>query len=127
MATDKKSQHVGNHGGRYTDMDGMSKQFTYIDHDRNTTRLTSWDYSKKKSEESGLQKLIDKICREQVNETPEFILAFDTEMAEKYKFERFKKGSIVLPIQLDKPQEGEEWFNDLKRYYGKIQKRANKK
>jgi hypothetical protein len=31
---DKKSQHVGNHGGAYTDLDGMSKQFTYIDHDK---------------------------------------------------------------------------------------------
>lgn len=30
---DKKSQHVGNHGGVYTDMDGQTKQFTYIDHD----------------------------------------------------------------------------------------------
>lgn len=34
MAVDKKSQHVGNHGGTYTDIDGMSKQFTYIDHDK---------------------------------------------------------------------------------------------
>jgi hypothetical protein len=40
MATDKKSQHVGNHGGRYTDMDGMSKQFTYIDHDKKTSIST---------------------------------------------------------------------------------------
>lgn len=34
MAVDKKSNHVGNHGGAYTDMDGMSRQFTYIDHDK---------------------------------------------------------------------------------------------
>jgi len=34
MAVDKKSQHVGNHGGRYTDLDGLSRQFTYIDHDK---------------------------------------------------------------------------------------------
>ena len=33
---DKKSQHVGNHGGRYTDESGMSRQFTYIDHDKKT-------------------------------------------------------------------------------------------
>lgn len=33
---DKKSQHVGNHGGAYTDMEGMRKQFTYIDHDVKT-------------------------------------------------------------------------------------------
>lgn len=36
MAVDKKSQHVGNHGGAYTDIDGMSKQFTYVDHDKKT-------------------------------------------------------------------------------------------
>lgn len=41
MAVDKKSQHVGNHGGRYTDIDGMSKQFTYIDHDKKTKISTS--------------------------------------------------------------------------------------
>lgn len=33
MAVDKKSDHVGDHGGRYTDMQGNTKQFTYIDHD----------------------------------------------------------------------------------------------
>lgn len=31
---DKKSQHVGNHGGRYTDINGASRQFTYVDHDK---------------------------------------------------------------------------------------------
>jgi hypothetical protein len=36
MAVDKKSDYVGNHGGRYTDIDGISKQFTYIDHDKKT-------------------------------------------------------------------------------------------
>ena len=30
---DKKSQHVGDHGGKYVDRDGQTKQFTYIDHD----------------------------------------------------------------------------------------------
>lgn len=40
---DKKSKHVGNHGGRYTDIDGMSKQFTYIDHDKKTTVSTFID------------------------------------------------------------------------------------
>lgn len=37
MATDRKADHVGNHGGAYTDIDGMSKQFTVIDHDKKTT------------------------------------------------------------------------------------------
>jgi hypothetical protein len=36
MAVDKKSDHVGNHGGTYIDNDGQSKQFTYIDHDKKT-------------------------------------------------------------------------------------------
>jgi hypothetical protein len=33
MAVDKKSDHVGNHEGRYTDLNGHTKQFTYVDHD----------------------------------------------------------------------------------------------
>lgn len=37
MATDRRADHVGNHGGAYTDIDGMSKQFTIIDHDKKTT------------------------------------------------------------------------------------------
>lgn len=36
MAVDKKSDHVGNHGGAYIDNDGMRRQFTYIDHDPKT-------------------------------------------------------------------------------------------
>lgn len=36
MAVDRKADHVGNHGGVYTDNDGMSRQFTYIDHDKKT-------------------------------------------------------------------------------------------
>lgn len=39
MAVDRKADYVGNNDGRYTDMDGMSKQFTYIDHDKKTTIL----------------------------------------------------------------------------------------
>lgn len=37
MAVDKKSDHVGNHDGRYTDMEGQTRQFTYIDHDKKPT------------------------------------------------------------------------------------------
>lgn len=36
MAVDRPGDHVGNHGGAYTDIDGMRKQFTYIDHDKKT-------------------------------------------------------------------------------------------
>lgn len=38
---DKKSDHVGNHGGAYVDNDGMSKQFTYVDHDVKTKISTT--------------------------------------------------------------------------------------
>src|SRR6476469_696277 len=41
MAVDKKSDHVGNNGGDYTDNDGLSKQFTYIDHDVKTSVSTN--------------------------------------------------------------------------------------
>ena len=37
MAVDRKAEHVGNHGGVYTDLNGMSRQFTYIDHDKKPT------------------------------------------------------------------------------------------
>lgn len=36
MPTDRLGDYVGNHGGAYTDMDGMSRQFTVIDHDKKT-------------------------------------------------------------------------------------------
>lgn len=36
MPVDKKSDHVGNHGGAYLDNDGMRKQFTIVDHDKKT-------------------------------------------------------------------------------------------
>lgn len=34
MAHIPKSKYVGDHSGKYTDLDGMSKQFTYVDHDK---------------------------------------------------------------------------------------------
>ena len=37
MATDRKADYVGDHGGTYTDLNGMSKQFTVVDHDKKTT------------------------------------------------------------------------------------------
>lgn len=40
MAVDKKSDYVGNHGGAYTDENGMSRQFTYVDHDKKPTIST---------------------------------------------------------------------------------------
>ena len=37
MATDRKADYVGNHGGVYTDLNGMTKQFTVVDHDKKTS------------------------------------------------------------------------------------------
>lgn len=37
MPVDRPGDWVGNHGGAYTDIDGMRKQFTTIDHDKKTT------------------------------------------------------------------------------------------
>lgn len=36
MAVDRKADYIGNHGGAYTDIDGMSRQFTIVDHDKKT-------------------------------------------------------------------------------------------
>lgn len=36
MAVDRPGDYVGNHGGAYTDNNGMAKQFTYVDHDVKT-------------------------------------------------------------------------------------------
>lgn len=53
MAVDKKSDHVGNHGGGYTDIDGMSRQFSYVDYDR---KLPSRTESGRESEEAKAEK-----------------------------------------------------------------------
>lgn len=31
-----KNKYIGDHGGKYTDINNMTKQFTYIDHDKKT-------------------------------------------------------------------------------------------
>jgi len=46
MAVDKKSDYVGNHGGAYTDVDGQSRQFTYVDHDPKVKIFLESDYDK---------------------------------------------------------------------------------
>ena len=37
MGISDKAKHLGDHGGSYTDNDGMRKQFTMIDHDKKST------------------------------------------------------------------------------------------
>jgi len=50
MAVDKKGDYVGTHGGAYTDENGMSRQFTYVDHDRHTSRLKTRETEVEKKE-----------------------------------------------------------------------------
>lgn len=38
---DELRKYPGNHGGGYTDQDGLSRQFTYIDHDKKTKISTN--------------------------------------------------------------------------------------
>lgn len=94
MATDRKADHVGNNGGRYTDMDGMTKQFTYIDHDKKTTisANTGESYDKdwhKKYRAYLLQRITDlpaSICPEPFQDytlrgdNPNNVIKWDTEM-----------------------------------------------
>lgn len=65
MAVDKKSQHVGNHGGRYVDLHGHTKQFTYIDHDKKPKKsmYVSGDNS---------SELFAKFIQERIDEILEF-------------------------------------------------------
>lgn len=67
MAVDKKSQHIGNHGGVYTDNEGMTKQFTYIDHDKKATISLSHDDRKPKD---GWQEEYRTLLIERITEQP---------------------------------------------------------
>lgn len=59
MAVDRKADHVGNHGGAYTDIDGMRKQFTYIDHDRHTSRVDTFARESDEVKEARKKRLED--------------------------------------------------------------------
>lgn len=61
MAVDSKSQHVGNHGGRYIDNDGQSKQFTYIDHDKKPTISFHTEEVDKEWQGKYTKELVDRI------------------------------------------------------------------
>lgn len=116
MAVDKKSQHVGNHGGAYTDIDGMTKQFTYVDHDRNTTRLKSWKSKEYKPQEPTPEDLLIRdIELSGMNADKTFIEAFDQRLATKYGFERFRKGSPVQNMHLRR--DDLNWYLELETIY----------
>lgn len=73
---DKKSQHVGNHGGRYTDIDGMSKQFTYVDHDKKTTVSMLINSDEKWSEKDYRDLLISRILDQPASICPDPFVDF---------------------------------------------------
>lgn len=117
MAVDKKSQHVGNHGGVYTDNDGQIKQFTYIDHDRNTTRLKVWKAGTLKKEEVTPElELIKDIVKSDIVGNKEFITLFDTEISKKHKFDRFNKG-VTINYMIDETRKEDGWYKDLEKIY----------
>lgn len=117
MAVDKKSQHVGNHGGVYTDNDGQTKQFTYIDHDRNTTRLKVWKAGTLKKEEVTPElELIKDIVKSDIVGNKEFITLFDTEISKKHKFDRFNKG-VTINYMIDETRKEDGWYKDLEKIY----------
>lgn len=76
MAVNKKSQHVGNHGGRYTDIDGMTKQFTYVDHDKKTTISFLTDNKELWSEPKYRENLIQRILEHSASICPEIFTDF---------------------------------------------------
>lgn len=76
MPHDELSKYVGNHGGAYTDIDGMSKQFTYVDHDKKTKVSTQsgepedgWDVSYR-------EKLLERIFSMPASICPELFSDF---------------------------------------------------
>lgn len=114
---DKKSQHVGNHGGVYTDIDGQTKQFTVIDHDKHTTRLKSWkpvtvvEHILTPEEILALDIRVSGISADD-----DFIKAYDTILSNKYGFERLRAGRQIEELLNDNYKD-EGWYSDLEKIF----------
>jgi hypothetical protein len=76
MAVDKKSQHVGNHGGAYTDGDGMRKQFTIVDHDKKSTMYNTPDKLDKNWQKKYRASLVERIVSISASICPEVFTDF---------------------------------------------------
>lgn len=116
MAVDRKADYVGNHGGAYVDESGQTRQFTYVDHDRNTTRLKYWkpkDYSLTPLTKEEL--LISDIRNSSMNNDPYFIELFDNELCTKFEMERYRKGGSVDNMMFEE----EGWFQELDKIFKK--------
>lgn len=103
MATDRKADYVGNHGGAYTDIDGMSKQFTYVDHDKKTT--ISLNSGKSESVETGYrEQLVTRVLDQPASICPEIFSDFTIRGEGKSHIEWDKnmltnKGLPILRLQ----------------------------
>lgn len=117
MAIDKKSQHVGNHGGVYTDIDGQTKQFTIIDHDKHTTRLKTWKSATRVEYILTPQEvMIQDISASGMHEEDHFISEFDTTLSDKYQFKRAKQGNPVDHL-LDDTRLEDGYYKDLEKIF----------
>lgn len=123
MAVDRPGDYVGNHGGAYTDESGMSRQFTYIDHDVKPKIYVpsgpTKDTETKKIERTELELLAEEIVHSDMNSNKEFMEQYD-ELGKKYGFERFNKRSPVTFPQLSDSKKGPEYLKDLKELYGRF-------
>lgn len=117
MAVDRKADHVGNHGGAYTDQDGMSRQFTYVDHDPKTrisfsNNITTYKVRVDEPPTKG-QTLANNIAQTEMNHDELFIALFD-EMLKEQGGERFHKGRFVdISAMLKDPEDYPEWHEEL--------------
>ena len=124
---DKKSDYVGNHGGAYTDMDGMSRQFTYIDHSKKSKISFAGLPDQKvqaRKEMTKLELLASDIIGAGLNEDREFIHEYDTVLGTKFEFWRFNPKLDLTFTDLNVEHHGEDYYNDLKGLYEQFTKRA---
>lgn len=61
MATDRPGDYIGNHGGKYTDESGMTRQFTYVDHDKKPTISTNTEKVDKSWQKEYRNSIINRI------------------------------------------------------------------
>lgn len=111
------SKHVGNHGGVYTDIDGQTKQFTVVDHDKHTTRLKSWKPATPVTHISTPEELLAlDIKLSGIAADADFITAYDTVLSKKFGFERLRTGRQVDEL-INENYKEEGWYTDLEQLF----------
>lgn len=76
MGISNKSKHVGNHGGAYTDQDGMSRQFTMVDHDNKSLVFSNTEKADKEWDKKHRALLIERISKVSASICPEVFTDF---------------------------------------------------